>query len=73
MIAVTGSLPEYDPSLRTSASTWAAACSWSWASSPVMEALLVTRTAEDTWSRMSLFETDLPALKNAAAPRHFSF
>jgi len=40
---------------------------------PVMEALLVTRVAEDAWSRQSLFETGLPALVNAVRPRHFIF
>ncbi|HEY1991776.1 MAG TPA: protein-L-isoaspartate O-methyltransferase [Gammaproteobacteria bacterium] len=41
--------------------------------SPVMEGLLITRTAEDAWSRASLFETDVPALKNAAEPSRFKF
>ena len=41
--------------------------------SPVMEGLVVTRTAEDAWSRVSLFETDVPALKNAAEPNRFKF
>jgi len=30
--------------------------------SPVMQALLVTRTGEAEWTKQSLFETDLPAL-----------
>jgi hypothetical protein len=38
-----------------------------------MEALVVTRTAEDSWSRQSLFETDIAPLKNAVAPRRFTF
>ena len=38
-----------------------------------MEAMLVTRTAEDAWTRDSLFETALPALKNALTPRVFKF
>ena len=41
--------------------------------SPVMEGVLVTRTGEDSWNRVSLFETDVPALKNAAEPNHFKF
>ena len=40
---------------------------------PVMEGLVVTRTAEDAWSRVSLFETDVSALKNAAEPSKFRF
>lgn len=41
--------------------------------SPVMDALLLTRVAENDWSRQSLFETDLPALVNAIAPSGFRF
>jgi len=41
--------------------------------SPVMEALLVTRIGEDQWSRESLFETDLPPLRNVAEPPKFRF
>ncbi|MDE2234964.1 MAG: protein-L-isoaspartate O-methyltransferase [Gammaproteobacteria bacterium] len=40
---------------------------------PVMEALLVTRVAEDAWSRESLFETALPPLLNAPQPLQFRF
>ncbi len=32
--------------------------------SPVMEALLITRVSESEWSSQSLFETDLPRLKD---------
>ena len=41
--------------------------------SPVMEALLITRTGENEWSRESLFETDIPALIGAATPSAFHF
>jgi protein-L-isoaspartate(D-aspartate) O-methyltransferase len=72
VIAVTGSLPEYDPAyaerLEVGGRLFAIV-----GQSPVMEAVLVTRTAEDTWSRESLFETDLPPLVNAVAPRKFQF
>ena len=40
---------------------------------PVMEALLITRVGEDEWSRESLFETDLPPLRNVAEPPQFRF
>lgn len=40
---------------------------------PAMEALLITRVAEDDWSRESLFETVLPALDNVAVPSPFTF
>ena len=33
----------------------------------------VPRTAEDSWTRLSLFDTDVPALKNAAEPTRFRF
>ncbi len=40
---------------------------------PVMEALLITRIGEREWLRESLFETELPPLRNAAPPRVFEF
>ncbi|HKL62712.1 MAG TPA: protein-L-isoaspartate O-methyltransferase [Woeseiaceae bacterium] len=40
---------------------------------PVMEALLVTRTGENEWSRESLFETVLKPLRNATPPPEFRF
>lgn len=39
--------------------------------SPAMEALLITRTAEDQWVSESLFETDLPYLAGAEKPKPF--
>lgn len=72
VIAVTGSLPAYDPAyaerLKLGGRLFVVT-----GRAPVMEALLVTRTAEDAWTRASLFETDLPALKNAPVPRVFQF
>jgi protein-L-isoaspartate(D-aspartate) O-methyltransferase len=72
VIAVTGSLPVYDrlyqEHLQVGGRLFAIV-----GRSPVMEALLVTRVAEEAWSRESLFETDLPALLNAPAPRAFQF
>ncbi|HSC47621.1 MAG TPA: protein-L-isoaspartate O-methyltransferase [Gammaproteobacteria bacterium] len=72
VIAVTGSLPVYDrvyqEHLQVGGRLFVIV-----GRSPVMEALLVTRVAEDAWSRESLFETDLPALQNAPAPRSFQF
>jgi protein-L-isoaspartate(D-aspartate) O-methyltransferase len=40
---------------------------------PVMEALLVTRNAEDQWTTLPLFETDFPALENVERPSGFVF
>jgi protein-L-isoaspartate(D-aspartate) O-methyltransferase len=41
--------------------------------SPVMEAILVQRVSEQSWSREILFETDLGALLNAPQPNRFTF
>ncbi len=41
--------------------------------SPVMEALLITRAAEDQWVTKALFETDFPALHNVEQPQAFIF
>ena len=38
---------------------------------PIMEALLITRVSEREWHTESLFETSLPPLVNASAPRAF--
>ena len=72
VIAVTGSLPVYDPAYEQRLNVGGRLIVVV-GQSPVMEAKLVTRTAEDAWTRDSLFETDLPALKNAVAPRVFTF
>jgi protein-L-isoaspartate(D-aspartate) O-methyltransferase len=40
---------------------------------PVMQALLITRTADAEWTQQSLFETSLPALVNAEQPDAFRF
>jgi protein-L-isoaspartate(D-aspartate) O-methyltransferase len=39
---------------------------------PIMEALLITRIAEDQWAHESLFETSTPALINAPVTRTFA-
>ena len=40
---------------------------------PVMEALLITRVSEQEWIRESLFDTELPPLRNAAPIKTFTF
>ena len=40
---------------------------------PVMEAVLITRTGDNEWSRESLFETSIKPLANAQQPQRFSF
>ncbi len=71
-IAVTGSLPLYQDiyaqHLNVGGRLFVIV-----GEAPVMEALLITRMAEDAWSQQSLFETELPALVNAVRPRHFRF
>jgi protein-L-isoaspartate(D-aspartate) O-methyltransferase len=40
---------------------------------PIMEARLVRRLSEDTWTSESLFETIIDPLRNARRPEEFSF
>lgn len=40
--------------------------------SPAMQAMLYTRADDTHWTQESLFETDLPYLKNAEPPRRFT-
>jgi protein-L-isoaspartate(D-aspartate) O-methyltransferase len=40
---------------------------------PVMNALLIQRTGESSWSSQSLFETVVDPLINARRPEEFSF
>ena len=40
---------------------------------PVMEARLITRTAEGSLRSVDLFETSFPPLRNALQPKRFSF
>jgi protein-L-isoaspartate(D-aspartate) O-methyltransferase len=40
---------------------------------PIMEARLVRRLSEDTWTSESLFETVIDPLRNARWPEQFSF
>lgn len=70
-IAVTGSVPELHPSFRTRLSL-GGRLFLVVGEAPVMEALLITRVAEDDWSTEPVFETDLPALRNAHRTPRFS-
>ena len=60
-IAVTGSVDEVPDSLRQ-ALTPGGRLFTIVGQSPVMQALLITRTGDAEWTQQSLFETDLPAL-----------
>ncbi len=72
VIAVTGSIEEFDPRLVMALNDGGRLFVVV-GSSPNMEARLVRRTGENDWQTSSLFETDLPALVNAGLPPQFSF
>jgi protein-L-isoaspartate(D-aspartate) O-methyltransferase len=71
-IAVTGSLPTFDPrfvmALKPGGRLFVIV-----GESPVMDARVVERTGENDWRSSSLFETDVAPLVNAALPPQFSF
>lgn len=71
-IALTGSLPVYDPrferALAIGGRLFAVV-----GPGPVMEARLITRTAETAWFSETLFETELAPLVHAARPPRFEF
>ena len=71
-IAVTGSLPVYDPrfehALAVGGRLFVVV-----GSPPVMEARLVTRTAVDAWLSETLFETSIEPLRNATPAASFRF
>ncbi len=71
-IALTGSLPVYDARfeqmLKVGGRLYVAV-----GRAPLMDACIITRATETQWVRNSLFETDVPALINAADPVEFKF
>ncbi len=71
-IAVTGSLPVYDPRFERALAVGGRLFVVV-GSPPVMEARLVTRTAIDAWLSEVLFETCIEQLRNAAPAARFSF
>ena len=72
VIAVTASMPVYDPcferSLQIGGRLFVLV-----GEQPIMEARLIRRIAEDRWTTGSLFETVVDPLLNAAAPPLFRF
>jgi protein-L-isoaspartate(D-aspartate) O-methyltransferase len=70
VIALTGSLPilpeVFEQSLQPGGRLFAIV-----GDAPAMEAILITRLSEDEFRRETLFETDLPALRNAQQPNRF--
>ena len=71
-VAVTGSLPIYDPKFAGLLSPRGRLFVIV-GQAPVMEALLVTRLGPEGCTRESLFETVVPALRNAPAPSAFEW
>lgn len=69
-IAITGSLPEVPDSYRRQLQINGRLIAIV-GESPVMEARLVTRVAEEQWAEESLFETELQRLINAQAKTEF--
>ena len=71
-IAVTGSLPVYDPRFERALAIGGRLFVVV-GSPPVMEARLVTRTGDDRWLSEVLFETSIPPLLHAPAAPRFRF
>lgn len=71
-IAVTGSLPAYDPCFERALAIGGRLFVVV-GSPPAMDARLVTRTGKESWLSESLFETCIDPLVNATAPSRFRF
>jgi protein-L-isoaspartate(D-aspartate) O-methyltransferase len=72
VILITGSLPLFPEAYQNSLAVGGRLVAVVGAS-PVMDVWLVRRTAENSYTRETLFETDLPPLTNAPAPASFVF
>lgn len=72
VIVVTGSLPVREPSFTQSLAPNGRLL-WIIGEAPAMRVELVTRVGADEWRREGQFETVVPALAGAAAPRRFQF
>ena len=72
VILVTGSLPMLPDGFKKSLAVGGRLVAIV-GQSPAMEARLITRITESGFDTRSLFETDLPALRNALAPSAFAF
>jgi protein-L-isoaspartate(D-aspartate) O-methyltransferase len=72
VIAITGSLPVLDERFQQSLKVGGRLFVIT-GEGHAMEAILITRVAENEWRHESLFETELPALLNATQPQHFTF
>jgi len=72
LIAVCGALPLYDDRFAHALAVEGRLFVVTGASLP-QEAMLVTRTAEQAWSSVGLFETAIDALDHAPRPEQFQF
>ena len=73
-IAVTGSLPlEEQAEVFKRSLTLGGRLFLVLGEAPVMQAVLITRVGQDQYTLESLFETELPALRNARQPERFAF
>jgi protein-L-isoaspartate(D-aspartate) O-methyltransferase len=73
-IAVTGSLPlEEQAEVFKRSLTLGGRLFLILGEAPVMQAVLITRVGQDQYTLESLFETELPALRNARQPERFAF
>lgn len=72
VIAITASVEQIHPTffktLHTNGRLFAVV-----GEAPAMQAQLITRTGQDTWSTENLFETVLPRLSNCEQPAEFEF
>ena len=71
-IVITGSLPVLPESFQKSLHNGGRLVAVV-GDAPIMEAVLITRTGENEWSRESLFETELKPLARAIQPERFTF
>ena len=72
LIAVCGALPLYDERFARALAVGGRLFAIVGASLP-QEAVLVTRTADETWDSRGLFETAIDALEHAPRPESFTF
>jgi len=72
VIAITGSLPSLPESMKQKLSINGRLIAII-GTAPVMEVTLITRLSSDQWTLDALYETELPALRNAEQPQGFVF
>lgn len=72
-IAITGGLTKLDDSFKNALTIGGHLVAVVGVDGPTMELIVITRTGENEWEQKSLFETELPLLVNAEAPKSFEF